>query len=673
MAKKIGTNSTDTLTGGAGADELYGLGGKDLLLGNGGNDYLDGGAGDDDLRGGAGNDIYIVDHVGDITKAVSDPGKDTVGALVSYVLGPNQENLTLLGKSALSGTGNKGNNQLNGNDGANILIGLGGRDVLDGHKGVDDLRGGAGDDLYFVDKAGDINKTLRDDGLLDQVKSTVSYTLGSFQEQLVLLGTTALSGSGNAGRNFLVGNDGANVLRGLGGNDQIEGGKGNDQLFGDAGNDTLFGQAGADVMHGGDGDDGFDGGDGNDQLFGDAGIDTLYGYAGLDVLHGGDGNDQLNGLDDDDTLHGDGGNDQLFGGKGNDVLFGGDGDDDLRGEEGIDTVHGGAGNDFYVLDIADKLDKTEADADTDTVAVNFDYTLGDKQENLSFYDAGTHHMGTGNAFANTLTGTNVAVDELFGLAGNDTLNGGGGDDHLVGGEGDDTLNGGAGDDHLVGGEGNDTYFIDNLGDVDGTDLDLGTDRVNSAITYTLLEHQEELVLLASIDPIDGTGNTGANFMVGNAGANVLQGGQGNDEINGFGGADSLFGDAGDDFLHYEPSATRIDGGADSLFGDTLFLTGSAASTLDLTTIADDLVTGFENIRFASSQAHTLKMNAGDVLALSDTTDILKVFGGADDVVNLTGGDWTKDAGTIGNFQGYTNVSAHVQIHLDILAANVTLT
>ena len=660
MAKKTGTISTDTLTGGAGADELYGLGGKDLLLGNGGNDYLDGGAGDDDLRGGAGNDVYIVDHVGDITKAVSDPGVDAVGALVSYVLGPNQENLTLLGKSALGGTGNKGNNQLTGNAAANILIGLAGKDVLDGHGGVDDLRGGAGDDLYIIDKAGDIKKTWPDDGQ-DQVLSTVNYTLGNFQESLVLRGTGALSGSGNAGKNFLFGNDGANVLRGLAGNDQLEGGKGNDQLFGDAGNDTLFGQAGTDVMHGGDGDDGFDGGGGNDQLFGDAGNDNLNGYAGLDELHGGDGDDRLFGLDDADTLHGDGGNDELHGGKGNDVLFGGDGDDDLRGEEGIDTLHGGAGNDFYVLDVFDKLEKAEADAGTDTVAVNFDYTLGNHQENLSFYDAGTHHRGFGNALANSLTGTNVAVDELFGLAGNDTLNGG------------------AGDDHLVGGDGNDDYIIDHLGDIDGRDLDPGIDRVNSAITYTLLEHQEQLVLLASIAPINGTGNTRGNFMLGNADANILHGDQGNDEINGFGGADSLFGDAGDDLLYFVPLVTRIDGGVNGLFGDSLFLTGVGDSiTLDLTTVADGVVTGIENIRFASnlfapSQAHTLRLNADDVLALSDTTDILKVFGEADDAVDLTGGGWTKDAGTIGNFQGYTFGSASVQIDLAILAANVILT
>ena len=107
MAKKNGTAQADTLTGTAKADELFGLAGKDVLTGLAGNDYLDGGAGDDDLRGGAGNDIYIVDHAADINKSRADPGLDTVGALLSYVLGAQQEHLTLIGKSPLTATGNK--------------------------------------------------------------------------------------------------------------------------------------------------------------------------------------------------------------------------------------------------------------------------------------------------------------------------------------------------------------------------------------------------------------------------------------------------------------------------------------------------------------------------------------------------------------------------------------
>ena len=230
MARKNGTAKADALTGTARADELFGLAGNDVLKGLAGNDYLKGGVGDDDLRGGAGNDIYIVDHAGDINKAIADPGLDTVGALISYVLGPQQENLTRLGKARLAATGNNFANNLNGNDGNNILIGRSGNDVLDGRKGTDDLRGGAGNDLYLIDQPSEINKALRDDGV-DQVHSRFGYTLGKFQEELVLLGAAAVAGVGNEGVNFLQGNGGANTLLSKGGADVLDGGKGNDQLF----------------------------------------------------------------------------------------------------------------------------------------------------------------------------------------------------------------------------------------------------------------------------------------------------------------------------------------------------------------------------------------------------------------------------------------------------------
>ncbi|HEX6660283.1 MAG TPA: Ig-like domain-containing protein, partial [Sphingomicrobium sp.] len=71
----------------------------------------------------------------------------------------------------------------------------------------------------------------------------------------------------------------------------------------------------------------------------------------------------------------------------------------------------------------------------------------------------TYHVavgttGTDLAAAFTVT-TGTDVD--FGLNGNDTINGGVGDDALVGGQKDDTITGGAGADQLIGGQGNDTF------------------------------------------------------------------------------------------------------------------------------------------------------------------------------------------------------------------------
>ena len=49
-------------------------------------------------------------------------------------------------------------------------------------------------------------------------------------------------------------------------------------------------------------------------------------------------------------------------------------------------------------------------------------------------------------------------DRLYGQAGDDSLSGGDGNDILVGGEGDDTLTGGLGNDRSYGGDGNDVYI-----------------------------------------------------------------------------------------------------------------------------------------------------------------------------------------------------------------------
>lgn len=325
-------------------------------------------------------------------------------------------------------------------------------------------------------------------------------------------------------------------------------------------------------------------------------------------------------------------------------------------------LRGDAGNDTYILngtvDTSAEI-ASGADEGIDTVQANFDFSLGLNQENLVFYGTVSRH-GTGNDGANIMRGSIADGDELFGQGG------------------EDELNGGVGDDRLVGGEGNDDYFIDHAGDIHDSDLDPGTDRVNSSITYTLRTHQEELALLSSGSTLlDGTGNDGNNLLIGNNGANVLHGQLGADQIIGGGGADRLFGDGGNDLLHYEISATTIDGGAGD--SDTLYLVANDASsvTLDLTAVADTLIKDIETVRFASNteavnQSHTLILNASDVLALSTTTDFLQIFGEADDTVQLTGGGWSKDAGFFLNFQGYTNGDAHVLVDTQILADHVIL-
>jgi Ca2+-binding RTX toxin-like protein len=129
---------------------LRGGAGRDTLIGGLGNDFLKGGWGDDSMAGGTGDDRYTVDARDDVVVENANEGIDTVRSSISYALGDNVENLTLIGGKWRWGDGNELDNELTGNYNRNVLSGMAGNDTLDGRGGADTLWGGAGDDSFVI-------------------------------------------------------------------------------------------------------------------------------------------------------------------------------------------------------------------------------------------------------------------------------------------------------------------------------------------------------------------------------------------------------------------------------------------------------------------------------------------------------------------------------------------
>ena len=135
-------------------------------------------------------------------------------------------------------TGNAADNLIEGGAGNDTINGGLGNDSLDGGSGNDYLAGGTGHDAYYVDSAQDTVVEQANEGT-DTVYSSVDFTLGSYVENLTLLGNTVINGSGNDLANVLTGNTAANILNGGAGNDTLIGGLGSDTLTGGSGQDHF--------------------------------------------------------------------------------------------------------------------------------------------------------------------------------------------------------------------------------------------------------------------------------------------------------------------------------------------------------------------------------------------------------------------------------------------------
>lgn len=341
----VPTEEADHLYGYSGDDVLNGLGGNDVVEGGNGDDTLSGGLGDDVLKGGNGADTYIY-HLGDGDDVIDDVAI-TDYSIDRLVLGEgvNSSNI-VIGRSGpdivlnFSGGGsirlvnedhgfdagveqivftdgtlwtrqdlmlayisqqqasgattitgfNQSNDVLSGTFGDDTLYGADGNDMLTGGKGNDAMHGGAGEDVYFYHQADGHDVILESsshDGKSDKLvfsnilASHVSLFRNGNDVKLIIApsdvqgqeaGSILIKGQVNnlygEGLEKIQFSDGtiwtpADIRSmlvssaGTAENDNIQGTAVSDMIAGELGDDDLHGGAGADtyIYSSGDGHD----------------------------------------------------------------------------------------------------------------------------------------------------------------------------------------------------------------------------------------------------------------------------------------------------------------------------------------------------------------------------------------------------------------------------------
>lgn len=238
--------------------------------------------------------------------------------------------------------------------------------------------------------------------------------------------------------------------------------------------------------------------------------------------------------------------------------------------------------------------------------------------------------GTGGN--DSLTGTS-SNDTIKGGAGHDTIMGGAGEDQLEGGAGNDSILGGAGDDTLDGGDGNDT-LIDDSGNnsLSGGE---GDDRltVGGSGSHTLDGGAGNDSLVGGSGGDSISGGDGADTILANEGDDTLSGGAGNDRIVGDEGNDLIDAGAGDDVVFGGGGMDTIEGGGgnDHLFGgagaDTFVIRdGHGADTIGDFRTSEDIIAfdmneirSYDDIvaRISGTQHATITFNNGDSITVSN--------------------------------------------------------
>jgi Ca2+-binding RTX toxin-like protein len=435
-----GNGMANILFGGDGNDTLNGGTGIDTLNGGNGNDTFNGGTGNDVVNGDAGNDL-IQHTVGDGGGSVNG-GTDIDTLVISGTAAANTLNVISVGTtlthfdgstvtevevitSDLLGVGDNDTLSYSGNtagNGVTVNLNIGaatgftsisnienvtggdGNDTLISSAGVNNvLTGGAGDDTFSVHDTGDTISEGTNGGTdLVQFASSISGALFTITdrdvENLTLLGTAVINGTGNAGNNTITGNSADNTLN--------AGTAGTDSLVGGAGNDTyVIDHAGVTVIETATGAENA-ATHGIDSVQSTVNTTLSDNVENLTLAGIGNINGTGNGLDN--VIVGNTGNNALSGGAGVDTINGGDGTDTITGGAGQDTLTGGAGKDTFVYGPA--IADTGTTAATRDIITDFEtvpaVTLANSDMiNVNAIDANTGLFGNQNFVFTAISGT----------------------------------------------------------------------------------------------------------------------------------------------------------------------------------------------------------------------------------------------------------------------------
>lgn len=511
-----GSTGNESLAGGAGDDNAWGRNGNDTLDGGDGNDYLDAGSGNDLLVGGPGNDTLVGVKDDDTYRFNAGDGQDVIvdynhtdsivfgpgiattdlsfdvtagggSLIVTYTAGGDSVRIdgafsaanyvietisfddgtqwswadlmgayatqaATAGADVLYGSaandsfdGGAGNDAVWGRLGHDTLAGGAGDDQIDGGSGNDILTGGAGDDTLLGFKNNDTYRFAIGDGMDTVVDysgtDVIAFGPGIATTDLVFDETAGGSGlvvTYSAGGDTLVIENALSTS-----NYQIE------SFTFDGGTvwswaDVLAAKAG--------------------QTPANPGI-TVNGTAASEYLTGSAGNDALYGNNGSDTLDGGAGNDYLDGGYYDDVylLNPDDGQDTISDPRWTDRIEFGTGVATTDLVVTSPERNTNDllityTAAGDSVLIKNALTDSDFVIETFKFDDGTT-WSWADVMALYATQANTNQDDRFrGSGGNETADGGAGNDVLEGRYGDDSLIGGAGNDLLTGSNGSDTLI-----------------------------------------------------------------------------------------------------------------------------------------------------------------------------------------------------------------------